>query len=191
MATNTTHYNLEKPAQSDLYNVDVFNDNADKIDTALWGKSDASNLAVVEPTNTASQPYSVGQYLVLGGILYKVTAAIASGGTIIPGTNVDQDSVGTELKSLKNAITNFVHVATVPGDTMTDSFGFISTSLNVTNHVIIAAYVIGSTNQSIRVSNMANGSYRVQIISCAENSGQGKVLTSGTYGDITLWYIDR
>ena len=191
MATYTTNYNLEKPAQTNVYNVDVFNDNADKIDTALWGKSDASNLAVVEPTNTASQPYSVGQYLVLGGILYKVTQAIANGGTITPGTNVSQDSVGTELKSLKDALTNFVHVATIPSGTISDNFGFINTSLNITDHVIIAAYVIGSTNLAVRVSNMANGIYRVQIVACADNSGQGKVLTSGTYGDITLWYIDR
>ena len=50
-----------------------------------------SNLATVEGTTTASQAYAIGDYLVYGGQLYKVTAAIASGGTIVltgSGANV-------------------------------------------------------------------------------------------------------
>ena len=189
MATNTSYLGLTKPAQSDLYNVDVFNGNSDTVDTNA--QKTAANLATIEAVATASKPYAVGEYLVLNGILYKVTQAIANGGALVVGTNIAQDTVGTELKSLKDALSNLVHDATIPSGTISDSFGFIDTSLNVTNHVIIAAYAIGSTNQSIRVSNLANGNYRVQIVSCADNSGQGKVLTSGTYSTITLWYIDR
>ena len=37
MAEFTANYNLEKPAQSDFYNVEVQNKNMDKIDTALAG----------------------------------------------------------------------------------------------------------------------------------------------------------
>lgn len=40
MAKNTEHYELVKPAQSDFYNVDDFNGNADIIDSALQGKVD-------------------------------------------------------------------------------------------------------------------------------------------------------
>lgn len=40
MATNTPNYNLEKPAQTDFYDVDVQNANMDKIDTALNNKVD-------------------------------------------------------------------------------------------------------------------------------------------------------
>ena len=191
MATYTTNYNLEKPAQTDVYNVDVFNDNADKIDAGLTDKADKTMLAPVETTNHASRSYAKGEYFVYNNVLCCATTAIAASGTITIGTNCSTAPVGGELKSLKDALSNIVHETTIPGDTMTDSFGFIDTSLNVTNHVIIAAYVIGSTNQSIRVSNLANGNYRVQIVSCADNSGQGKVLTSGTYSTITLWYIDR
>lgn len=35
MATYTENLNLKKPAQTDFYNVDDFNDNADKIDAAI------------------------------------------------------------------------------------------------------------------------------------------------------------
>ncbi len=37
MADFTANYNLEKPAQSDFYNVEVQNKNMDKIDAALAG----------------------------------------------------------------------------------------------------------------------------------------------------------
>lgn len=40
MATKTPNYELNKPAQEDFYDVDVFNDNMDKIDTALSNKVD-------------------------------------------------------------------------------------------------------------------------------------------------------
>ena len=54
-------------------------------------KGTNSNLAPIEATTTASQAYAVGDYFVYSGQLYKVTTAIASGGTIVPtgsGANV-------------------------------------------------------------------------------------------------------
>lgn len=110
MATNTSYLGLTKPAQSDLYNVDVFNDNADKVDANA--QKTAANLATIESVATASKPYVVGEYLVLNGILYKVTQAIANGGALVVGTNIAQDSVGTELKSLKDALSNLLTVTT-------------------------------------------------------------------------------
>ena len=44
-ATYTTNYNLEKPDVNDYYDIDVFNDNADKIDAAL--KENADDLAAL------------------------------------------------------------------------------------------------------------------------------------------------
>lgn len=100
MATYTDHYNLEKPAQTDIYNVDVFNDNADIVDSVLFGKSDLSNLGEVETSATASRSYAVGENLVYNGILYKVTTAIAAGGTITPNSNVSQVNVGDQLSAI-------------------------------------------------------------------------------------------
>ncbi len=42
--TYTTNYNLVKPGQDDFYNVDDFNDNADKMDAALYAHKTASVL---------------------------------------------------------------------------------------------------------------------------------------------------
>lgn len=54
-------------------------------------------FATIESSSTASKAYSVGDYLVYDGDLYKVTTAIASGGTITPNTNVEQTTVGAEI----------------------------------------------------------------------------------------------
>ena len=57
MATETTNYNLKKPAQTDPYNVDDFNDNMDKIDAALKanaaGTANAGNADMITKTNVS------------------------------------------------------------------------------------------------------------------------------------------
>lgn len=108
MTTYTNHYNLEKPAQTDVYNVDVFNANADKVDAALYGKSDNSNIATVESSNVASKNYVVGELLVLNGILYTVTSAIATGGTITPDSNCTSTNVGSEIKTVKESLSTLI-----------------------------------------------------------------------------------
>lgn len=106
MATYTTNYNLEKPAQTDIYNVDVFNANADKIDAGLTDKAEKTMLAPVETTNSASRSYAKGEYFVYNNVLCCATTAIAAGGTIAIGTNCSTAPVGGELKSLRDALTN-------------------------------------------------------------------------------------
>lgn len=56
-------------------------------------KTDLTNLATVEPTATASKSYSVDDWLILNGQLYKVTAPIPIGGTITIGTNAEPTTV--------------------------------------------------------------------------------------------------
>jgi len=106
MTTYTENYNLKKPAQSDLYNIDVFNENADKIDEALGDKAENQSLAPIESSATASRNYSVGQQFVYNGLLYEATSAIASGGTITPGSNCARTTVAEELSALNDSLTN-------------------------------------------------------------------------------------
>ena len=56
-----------------------------------------SMIATVEATTTASKNYSVGDLLVYDGKLYKVTSAIATGATIIVGSNVTQTTVESQI----------------------------------------------------------------------------------------------
>ena len=56
MSSKTTNYNLTKPAQSDFYNVDDFNDNADIIDAELKKGSDtlgSEDFSTLAPSVTA------------------------------------------------------------------------------------------------------------------------------------------
>lgn len=57
------------------------------------------DFATVEYTGTASKAYAVGDYLVYDSKFYKVTSAIALGGTITPNTNVTQTTVGDEISN--------------------------------------------------------------------------------------------
>lgn len=62
-------------------------------------ESIASSIAPVEGS-TASANHAVGDYLMLGARLYRVTTAIASGERITPGTNVTGTTVMSEIVSL-------------------------------------------------------------------------------------------
>lgn len=73
---------------------------------ALDAKANASNLATIESSTTASQAYSEGDYLVLNGQLYEVTTAISSGETLTVGTNISATTVGSELTALNNGLTS-------------------------------------------------------------------------------------
>lgn len=70
---------------------------SDWINLNTVGYAIASN----EPTATSSRAYSVGQYMVRGGNLKKVTKAIASGESIT-SNNTSNTTVGAELKQLNS-----------------------------------------------------------------------------------------
>lgn len=61
-----------------------------------------ANIATVESSSTASQAYAVGDLLVYSGQLYRVTAAIAQGDTITPGTNVEPTTVAAAKQDITN-----------------------------------------------------------------------------------------
>lgn len=70
-------------------------------------KADQIIISGVEESSTAANSYSVGQYLILSGVLYRVTAAITAGDTITDsgsGANVAAATVGSELSGLRNTL---------------------------------------------------------------------------------------
>lgn len=67
------------------------------------GDSILSAIAPLEMSYTASRAYTAGSFLFVGTKFYKVTAAIASGDTITPDTNVTQTTVAEQLMALANA----------------------------------------------------------------------------------------
>lgn len=65
----------------------------------------SDNIAAVETGTTATQAYTAGEYVVVGGQLYIVTSAIAIGDTFTVGTNITATTVGTELSELNSRLT--------------------------------------------------------------------------------------
>lgn len=63
------------------------------------------NFATIERSSTSSRAYSVGDYLVYSGILYKVVQNIASGATLVVGTNINPCTVGSELTGVNASLT--------------------------------------------------------------------------------------
>lgn len=182
MATYTDNYHLEKPAQSDLYNIDVFNGNADIIDAALASKALAQNQATIESTNSASRNYAKGEFLVYNGLLYKVTAAISSGGTIAPGTNCVATNTGTELKALNDSLSTKSTIATVDIFTSNDHVvqvnsasgnvvslsNFISAFVIDTNNLVAVPYTYSNlvylvVKNNSNMQNASDGNYKIRV----------------------------
>lgn len=57
-------------------------------------------IANNEAAFIATRNYSIGDYLVVDNVLYKCTAAIASGNSITPGTNATATTVMAEIRNL-------------------------------------------------------------------------------------------
>ena len=62
----------------------------------------AKNFAPEEDSSTASRAYAAGDYLVYNEHLYKVTSAIAAGGTLTPGTNIQITTTAAEIITINN-----------------------------------------------------------------------------------------
>lgn len=68
--------------------------------------ADRAMIADEAPGFIAGRNFVIGEFLTVGDTLYKVTANIASGGTVSPGVNVTATTVGEEMAELGgNAVT--------------------------------------------------------------------------------------
>lgn len=66
------------------------------------------SMATIE-LSPVQNSYAVGDFLVWKGQLYKVTAAIASGETLVIGTNIEAVTIGSELTALNNGLTTQIY----------------------------------------------------------------------------------
>lgn len=63
----------------------------------------AAMLAYTEQDMTATRAYAVNDFVTVNGTLYIVTAAIANGATITPGTNATATTIGEQLANILNS----------------------------------------------------------------------------------------
>ena len=88
----------------------IYDETEEKMQSTINAEQRAI-IATREASTTASQAYDAGDYLILNGILYEVTDAIASGGTITvsgAGANVTATSVGAKLSDLFSKVGPFI-----------------------------------------------------------------------------------
>lgn len=62
------------------------------------------SMAQIE-TSPATASHAVGDFIVVDGLLHKVISAIATGESLVVGTNIELTSTGAELTDLKSDIT--------------------------------------------------------------------------------------
>lgn len=79
------------------------------------GALGASVIAPTENPASASRAYAVGEYLFLSGVLYRVTAPIAQGGTITVGTNVTAAVLSDDVAAQKVRVGSITLSATWTG----------------------------------------------------------------------------
>lgn len=61
---------------------------------------------------TSTRAYAIGDYFIYNDVLYKATAAIAVGDTIVPNTNCEATNVDTELTQVNNDLGNVSNLNT-------------------------------------------------------------------------------
>lgn len=94
---------------------DVLSDELQNLATAISGGSDKvpkTDIATVEPTNTASRAYSVGELVYVNGNLYKVITAITIGATFTVGTNIQSANVSGTVKDALDKVNTVEILAT-------------------------------------------------------------------------------
>lgn len=84
--------------------------NQTDLSNALSAKANNSNIATIEAGTTATQTYSAGDNVLVGGQLYKVTDDIAAGETFTAGTNVEAKTIGDQLSELNNGLAQIKYV---------------------------------------------------------------------------------
>lgn len=118
-------------------------------------------IAGVESSSTASKAYSVGEYFVYNNNLYRVTASIASGGTIAPNTNCVEVTLGGELESLKQAVESIsgtvkIATGTIGTSATSASVSYTGTVVNayckMGNDVVMTDVTIGSSSVTFTVA---------------------------------------
>ena len=107
---------------------------------------------------TSTRAYAIGDYFIYNDVLYKATAAIAIGDTIVPNTNCEATNVDTELTQVNASLSDLHPVTLFEGSV--------------------------SVNSEITLSDHVNNYRFIQVI-INDLEGEGTLLLNSRYGDLT------
>ena len=142
--------------------------------------------ASIEIGNTASKAYSVDDFLVKDGILYKVTKAITQGDALTVGTNIVMTTVGGELSEIKPSSKNYNSYGTAievtNGNSYTvpyDGILFAKCGSGNTNFVYFSIDDVFPTGLTLSgttsSTSMTVPIFKGQVVSISEQRGVGKL----------------
>ena len=150
IATNTTDISL--------INTKVNSIDADIADI----RQDAQDMicAYTEATATSSRAYAIDDYFIYNDVLYKVTAPIAIGGTIVPNTNCTATNVTTEISEFESLSPSLISERCT-------ALGTTQETASTNNTIIVTLpnatdYEIEITSIVIRGTGTYNGEFTIE-----------------------------
>lgn len=152
--------------------------------TAVYEKAAASSvkagsIATVESAQ-ATENHSAGDYILLNGQMYLVTASVSVGETFVEGTNITSVSIGEELTALNAGLPAYTLLWT--NQTLNATFVPTTIPVDLTNYNFIGISVgdVASANpyiSSIQIIEknqkafVRGGASRSRLIQGSSNSG--------------------
>lgn len=139
MAEYSEHYNLKKPAQEDFYDVDDFNENADKIDTALYAAEQKIGQAAQESTLESVKTDVTGVKADIADVKSNVAAVSNKIGTATDTGG--SDKAGTVMGKLNNLISIMISelISKYPPEEYTTAGTYKTTVPSLAKSVTITA----------------------------------------------------
>lgn len=152
-----------------------------------------SIIAPVQYNSTAKQAYAVGQQFIMDDKLYKVTSAIAQGGTIVVGTNCAlAGNITDQLNGIPISLFKIVTLSNTTSGSVAANSALngiaLTTSQNLTGYTPLGIISINGgsiavvINSTIRESNTSYKMYGRNVTTSAAS------YNAGTFS-ITVVYV--
>lgn len=159
--TNVTESNsVEEQIETNLSSINTINSN----------KLNQTVIATRQANLTASKAYAIGEQFIYNNILYRATAAIASGGTITIGGNATAaDNITTQISNVANLIPLNYGIEDIPfqnGGLMDANLRFKRVRIYNANSGALPAFATSGNNDMIVINHWYaanNESLAIQI----------------------------
>ena len=155
---------------------------------------------------TSTRAYAIGDYFIYNDVLYKATAAIAVGDTIVPNTNCEATNVDTELTQVNNDLAemqNYKTIRQVTGDSNTTlgqlcdklfgsdvlnhKYKLITYNANTNVYTVLECHEIRSNYKvfSCTILNLVSSTVNTDYYILATSGSSVKQDNGGTISDIS------
>lgn len=128
---------------------------ANGVNYGLSDKKLRDNIAVIEPSGISSNSYSIGEYLIFDGVLYKVISSIQAGDALEVFENIESVKVVDILKYLEdNKMDNGGSITNAEYATTAGTANYATTAGSVENatHATTADTATSATSASTATS---------------------------------------